>query len=105
MRGHARALSFEPGAVGSAVSPDLRQVPRHEARQRSRGRGSARGILPQGWGGTGVDQGQALAVVDPLGSSEPPQETAAQRTVRAQPPGDEGLSVEGELGSTLELYL
>jgi transposase len=27
------------------------------------------------------------------------------QTVRAQPPGDEGLSVEGELGSTLELYL
>jgi transposase len=25
--------------------------------------------------------------------------------VRAQPPGVEGLSVEGELGSTLELYL
>src|ERR1700736_3162781 len=98
MRGHARALSLEPGAVGSAVSPDLRQVPRHEARQRSRCRGQARGILPQGWGGTGVDQGKALVVVNTLGSSEQQQETAAQPTVCAQPPGDEGLSVEGELG-------
>jgi hypothetical protein len=34
-----------------------------------------------------------------VGSSEYLQKTAAQRSVRAQPPDDEGLSLEGELGA------
>ena len=53
----------------------------------------------------GVDQGKALAVVDPLGSPEHEQETTSQPAVLAQPPGDEGLFVEGEFGSPLGLHL
>ena len=68
-------------------------------------RGSAHGILSQRWGGTGTVQGKALVVVDPLGSSEHQQETAAQPVVRAEPPADEGLPDEGELGSPVELHL
>jgi transposase len=64
-----------------------------------------RRVLSQRGRSAGAGERQALAAAVALGASEHQQETATHCTVRTQPPGDEGLSVEGELGSAMELHL
>jgi len=56
---------FESGAVGSAVSPDLRQVPRQKHANEAVAEVRRAEFFRKG-GATGLDQGKALAVVDPL---------------------------------------